>query len=112
MAVSALKLSRLVRRGIVSGVGIERLGAVETANIADFGQDNRAESVADTMHGAEDFVLWDGFSDVLHLQDDRVSGVLCGGKQIDALSLDRPDVRIVAAGSNVVQGELENGEGF
>ena len=112
VAVSALKLSRLVRRGIVSGVRIERLGTVETADVADFSQDNRAKSVADTMHGAEDFVLWNGFSDVLHLQDDRVSAILRGGKQINALSLDRPDVRIVAAGCNAVQSEFKNGEGF
>ena len=37
VAVPALKLSGLIRRGIVSGIGIESLGAVETANIADFG---------------------------------------------------------------------------
>ena len=112
VAVPALKLSRLVRWSIVSGVGIERLGTVETANIADFSQDNRAESVAHAVHSAEDFVLWNSFSNVLHLQDDCVSCVLRGGKQINALSLDRPDVRIVAAGCNAVQGKLKNGEGF
>ena len=37
VAVPALKLSGLIRRGIVSGVGIERLGTVETADVADFG---------------------------------------------------------------------------
>ena len=112
VAVPALKLSGLVRRSIVSGIGIERLGAVETANVANFSEDDRAESVAHAVHGAKDFVLWNGFSDVLHLKDDCISGVLRSSKQINTLRLDRPNVRIVAAGCNAVHSEFINRESF
>ena len=110
VAVPALKLSRLVRRGIISGIGIEGLGAVETANIANFSEDDRTQPVTHAMHGTKDFVFRDGFSNVLHLQDDRISDVLRGSKQINALILYRPDIRIVAAGCNAVQGEFINSE--
>lgn len=106
MAVSALELSGLIWRGIVAGIGVQCLAAVKATDVADLSENNWPETVTDAAHCSEYLVFRNCLGDVSHLRNDFVGSILCCGKQVNALILREPNVRVFAAGGNAVNSEF------
>ena len=102
VAVSALELSGLVWRRVVTSIGIQRLAAVESADITDLSQDDGAKSIPNAVHRTKDGVFRNCLSNILHLQNNLVSSILSSREQINALGLRQPDIRIITPGGYTV----------